>query len=238
MAKLYNLARMTTATAGTGTITLGSAVSGYLTFALAGVANGDVVSYGIKDGANSEVGTGTYTSSGTTLTRTVTKSTNANAAISLSGSAEVFITARAEDILNTADPLSSSQVATQSDQETATSTTLAVTPGRQKFHPSAAKAWVKWTSVTTTTINASYNVSSLTDNGAGNTTVNFTTAFSSGDYGVVASASWLSGDGASIGIEVNGTTVPTTTACGFIMLNSVGTLFDRAGQYAAFYGDQ
>lgn len=97
--KLYNLARMTTATTGTGTITLGSAVSGYLTFALAGVANGDVVSYAIKDGANSEIGTGTYTSAGTTLTRTVTKSTNANAAISLSGSAEVFITMRAEDVL-------------------------------------------------------------------------------------------------------------------------------------------
>ncbi|MDB5607787.1 MAG: putative rane-localized protein [Bradyrhizobium sp.] len=97
--KLYNLARMTTATTGTGTITLGSAVSGYLTFALAGAANGDVVSYAIKDGANSEIGTGTYTSAGTTLTRTVTKSTNANAAISLSGAAEVFITFRAEDNL-------------------------------------------------------------------------------------------------------------------------------------------
>lgn len=98
MAKLFNLARVTTATTGTGTITLGSAVSGYLTFALAGVSNGDVVSYGIKDGANSEVGIGTYTSSGTTLTRTVTKSTNSNAAISLSGAAEVYITIRAEDL--------------------------------------------------------------------------------------------------------------------------------------------
>lgn len=97
MAKLYNLARMTTATTSTGTITLGSAVSGYLTFALAGVANGDIVSYGIKDGANSEIGIGTYTTSGTTLTRTVTKSTNSNAAINLSGTAEVFITPRAED---------------------------------------------------------------------------------------------------------------------------------------------
>ena len=61
MAKLYNLARMTTATTGAGTITLGSAVSGFLSFAGAGAANGDVVSYGILDGANSEVGTGTYT---------------------------------------------------------------------------------------------------------------------------------------------------------------------------------
>lgn len=98
MGKLYNLARMSTATAGTGTITLGSAVSGYLTFALAGVANGDVVDYAIKDGANSEIGTGTYTSAGTTLTRTVTKSTNSDAAISLSGNAEVFISPRAETL--------------------------------------------------------------------------------------------------------------------------------------------
>jgi hypothetical protein len=45
--KLYNLARMTTPTTGTGTITLGSAV---LTFASAGVQNGETVSYGIADG--------------------------------------------------------------------------------------------------------------------------------------------------------------------------------------------
>ena len=97
MPKLYNLARMTTTTAGTGTITLGVAVSGYLTFANAGVQNGDVVFYGIKDGSGSEVGWGTYTSSGTTLTRNVVKSTSSNAAISLSGSAEVYITALAGD---------------------------------------------------------------------------------------------------------------------------------------------
>ena len=98
MAKLFNLARMTTATTGTGTITLGSAASGFLTFAQSGVADGDIVSYGIQDGTSREVGTGTYTSSGTTLTRTVVKSTNSNTAISLSGSAEVFITPLASDI--------------------------------------------------------------------------------------------------------------------------------------------
>lgn len=98
MAKLYNLARMTTATTGTGSITLGAAVSGYLTFAQAGVVNGDVVDYAIKDGNNSEIGTGTYSASGTTLTRSVTKSTNGNAALNLSGTAEVFITVRAETL--------------------------------------------------------------------------------------------------------------------------------------------
>jgi hypothetical protein len=99
LAKIYNIARMSTATTGTGTITLGSAVSGYLTFALAGASDGETLAYGIKDGANSEVGTGVYTASGTTLTRSVTKSTNSDTAISLSGTAEVFITARAQDLL-------------------------------------------------------------------------------------------------------------------------------------------
>jgi hypothetical protein len=101
MAKLYNLARMTTATTGTGTITLGSAVASYVTFAAAGAQNGETVTYAIVDGNNREVGRGVYTSSGTTLTRaTILESTNSNLAINLSGNAEVFITAAAEDIAN------------------------------------------------------------------------------------------------------------------------------------------
>lgn len=97
MAKLYNLARMTTATTGTGTITLGSAAASYLSFASAGVQNGDTVTYAIVDGSNREIGRGVYTSTGTTLTRTVLTSTNSNNAINLSGTAEVFITAAAQD---------------------------------------------------------------------------------------------------------------------------------------------
>lgn len=98
MPKLANLARMHTGTTGTGTVTLGAAVAGHITFANAGILNGDLVSYAIEDGTASEVGRGTYNSAGPTLTRAVLKSTNANALLSLSGAAEVFITALAEDI--------------------------------------------------------------------------------------------------------------------------------------------
>jgi len=99
-ARGYNLARVTTATTGTGTVTLGSAVSGFISFASAGVADGATVTYGIKDGNNSEIGRGVYTSSGTTLTRaTILASTNSNNALNLSGSAEVFLTPAAEDLL-------------------------------------------------------------------------------------------------------------------------------------------
>jgi hypothetical protein len=100
MAKLFSLARMTTATTGTGsTITLGSAVAPFLTFALAGVSDGDWVSYSIIDGtAASEAGIAKYVSAGTQLTnRTPRKSTNSNNAINLSGSANVLISELPED---------------------------------------------------------------------------------------------------------------------------------------------
>lgn len=102
MAKLVNRAKMTTSTTGTGAITLGSAVDGFQTFAGAGVSNGDVVAYAIEDGTAWEIGTGTYTSTGTSLSRTVLESSNSDTAINLSGNAVVFITARATDILNPA----------------------------------------------------------------------------------------------------------------------------------------
>lgn len=98
MAVLVNRAKVATSTTGTGTITLGSAEDGYQTFADAGVANSDVVRYIIEDGSNFEIGTGTYTSSGTTLSRTVSESSNSNNAINLSGSATVFIGATAQDL--------------------------------------------------------------------------------------------------------------------------------------------
>jgi len=98
MVTLVNRAKMSTSTTGTGTITLGSAETGYQSFADAGVSNGDVVRYVIEDGDNWEIGSGTYTSSGTTLSRTVDESSNSDAALNLTGSAVVFITAAAEDV--------------------------------------------------------------------------------------------------------------------------------------------
>ena len=89
MVKLVNRAKMTTATTGTGTITLGSAATGYQSFAAA---------------AAWEVGSGTYTAAGTTLARTtILESSNADAALILTGDAVVFVSAVAEDFVDFSD---------------------------------------------------------------------------------------------------------------------------------------
>lgn len=98
MVTLVNRAKMTTSTIGTGTITLASADLGFQTFAAAGVTDGDIVRYVIEDGTSWEIGTGTYTASGTTLSRSVSESSNSGSAINLSGSAKVFVSATSDDI--------------------------------------------------------------------------------------------------------------------------------------------
>jgi hypothetical protein len=48
--------------------------------------------------------------------------------------------------------------------------------------PGTAKAWVNFNGNGTVAIRESYNVSSITDNGAGDYTVNFTTALEDANY--------------------------------------------------------
>jgi hypothetical protein len=98
MVKLVNRASMSSSTVGTGTITLGSAKSGYQSFAAAGLVDGDLVRYVIEDGINWEIGTGIYTASGLTLSRLPTESSNSGLEIELSGSATIFVGATALDI--------------------------------------------------------------------------------------------------------------------------------------------
>jgi hypothetical protein len=89
---LYDRVQETTATTGTGTITLGGAVAGYQSFAVVG--NGNTTFYCIVNGSAWEVGIGTYSTSGPTLARTtVLSNSNGNTSpITLVGASNVFVT--------------------------------------------------------------------------------------------------------------------------------------------------
>ena len=72
------------------------------------------------------------------------------------------------------------EIAVQSEMESGSDTTLAVTPGRFHYHPSTAKFWVK---TTPGNVNAaSYNVTSVADTAAGITVVTIATDFSSASW--------------------------------------------------------
>lgn len=93
---LKDRVQVTSTTTGTGTFTLGSAVSGFQDFSVIG--NGNTTYYAIVGDTEWEVGLGTYTSSGTTLSRdTILESSNGGTAVNFSaGTKNVFVTYPAE----------------------------------------------------------------------------------------------------------------------------------------------
>jgi hypothetical protein len=126
--------------------------------------------------------------------------------------------------------------AAASDQETATSTSLFVTPGIQHRHPSAAKAYVQFDSGTGTILGSSTNVSSVTRNGAGDYTINFTNAFSSANYTVIGT---LANINASTKFILVRSDFRTTTSCRIYINASNGTPTDSDWVDASVvvYGD-
>lgn len=130
-------------------------------------------------------------------------------------------------------------VATQAQQEAGSVTTAYVSPGRQQFHPSAAKAWVMFNGTPSPAVNVvAYNCDQLTDTATGRYTVNFTTDFSGANYCGVGMAGYQeAGDYNVVATEGAG-------AAGTIAINTVHqsggtpTLVDMEYVACAFFGDQ
>lgn len=123
--------------------------------------------------------------------------------------------------------------ASKSDQTTATSNVLAITPLHQQDHDSAAKAWVDFVG-SSGSINASYNVTSVTRNSAGDYSVNFTTPFATANYACVVTTT-ASGTGF---IPLG---QPAAKAAGVFRLNTLNSVFAAADTTSAMvvcYGRQ
>ena len=85
----------------------------------------------------------------------------------------------------------------------------------------SARAWVNFNGVTTATIRASYNVSSVTRNGIGDYTINFTNTLADANYSVNVSAIYGT-NGTNIIFPTLSTTGMLNTGCRVINIPSGG----------------
>ena len=86
----------------------------------------------------------------------------------------------------------------------------------------------------TVAIRASGNVSSITDNGTGTYTVNFTNTISDADYSVVATTNRTSAVNGTIFNQDSGT-APTTSAVRLIIFRVTTGIVDTENNYVAIF---
>jgi len=96
------------------------------------------------------------------------------------------------------------------------------------------KAWVNFNGTGTVAIRASYNVSSITDNGTRNYTVNFTTALADANYSAVVTVGRASG-GTALVTSSPESSAPTTSALQFITWNGVFSAADSGSCSVAIF---
>ena len=241
MVTLVNRAKMSTATTGTGTITLGSAVAGFQTFADAGVANAETVRYTIEDGTAFEIGTGTYTSSGTTLSRTLIESSTGSL-LNLSGSAIVYVTAAAQDLQSDTANTASTLVARDASGDFSAGTITADLSGNATTSSSTTGNAATATALATgRTISLTGDVTGTSGSfdGTGNVSIAATIAANSvalgtdttGNYvATIATGAGLDGSGSSEGstptitLDLNELTTSTTNGDGdyFVVVDTSG----------------
>ena len=117
-----------------------------------------------------------------------------------------------------------------------TSTGAIPTLGGDSVETRLCRAWVNFNGTGTVAIRASYNVSSITDNGTADYTVNFTTAMSDTNYVMVGSSADNNGGATSTTVWSRSHAVaPTTTAqrIGTTGLNNV--TYDTAWVYVTIF---
>jgi len=99
-----------------------------------------------------------------------------------------------------------------------------------QIYNGAAKAWVNFNGSGAVAVRANFNVNSITDNGTGDYTVNFSSALSSSDYVILAMGNTQSGShDCAIGVRGESNNVPTTkttSACRLICTNQQASSID------------
>ena len=97
----------------------------------------------------------------------------------------------------------------------------------------ACKAWVNFNGTGTVAIRGSYNVSSVTDNGTGDYTVNFTNAMSDANYSVSGST----GTGESSRVFSRYGSTQTTSTVRVVCVFPGSALFDDSQMHVAIFSN-
>lgn len=103
---------------------------------------------------------------------------------------------------------------------------------------SVAKAWVVFNGTGTLSVIDSFNVTSVTDNGTGDYTVNFTTAFANANYAMAAFVDIAAGTSNNGATAQQGSSKTTSAFDLETRTVSAGALIDCAVISIVFYGDQ
>lgn len=153
----------------------------------------------------------------------------------------VIMDAAASNVAKTATipQIVTGQEPSKATMQTGTDNTQAVTARRVNDADGAAKAWGTFISAGTLQ-GTSKNISSVTKNGTGDYTVNFTTSFTDANYVVIGVPDNSSTSGV-VGVDVfnvaGGGTDPTVSACRIAVRNTSG-ICDSTRISVAFFGRQ
>ena len=176
--------------------------------------------------------------------------TNANAAVVTANAASVTatnaettanaISATASSAVTTANAAQTTANAAQTTANAAQTTANAALPkaggtmtGTVTFvstQPQVCKAWVNFNGIGTVAIRGSYNVSSITDNGTGDYTVNFTTAMADSNYSISGTSSSV----ANI-TDVRSTVVGSSSVTGLFPRGTTTRLVGSVRVWTAFF---
>lgn len=115
-----------------------------------------------------------------------------------------------------------------------------ISPDRLSSSKRTAKIWVNFTSVTTTSAASSQGISGFTDNGVGDTTINFSPSTTDTNYAVVGMSSCAQGAETTFSVKaaaMGGVPVTKTTSAVRVITTGAGGYRDEASQSIAIFGN-